>query len=386
MASLTKQFERIAPFLNKSVEAKERYRHVLGLKPESFFSENDGNLFHVLGSDKNQAQFIEFSRNLRSNYIEEDLIPKLKLLFLQETGSSDFKTKQDGGWTIILNGKSYELGKLEFMYNWHVQGEKLMDPPDFFVNLAKAFNEQISSGTFYFGYLKDKNQRKYADFVYVIVFAKYGDEVVFKKLTDLVWRPIYQSQVVETTVEPIKEGSGLYKKQGNVYYRQSKGITDLEWTSSNWIISMLVYGLLLITAMDMANPYLEINDRSLPDKVAIPFYAISLGIFVLFLLNRKSRVTLNSTHLILKKGYVPFFLGFRRRSFELKDILRLDQESEDMDIGSDVATGGGSYMYKVYLTVYPTKKVRLTHLLREENADFIQNKIKAHLKNIRERN
>lgn len=361
MASLNKQLEYLSPVLDKSVSMKELQIQLLAKKQESHYK-HQGNLLSELGQIKAQSKIFTFSSDFRV----ENFFTKIKRLvseFDKQT-SIDF-IKTDNGWNLNINGNNYPIGDIPGFFISGRVSAVTINIPEFIKNICKALKSILTHGNFHYGYWKDEDTAITNNFSFLLLFIPHGQENLLKKFGRFEWH--------------LPGDSHLAKKTGSIRINEESGNTILSWRKkSTWLtVFLIILGIILGVAF--SNMIFKFREIIIPANYLIMATIALLILAVFDYINRSAILVLDKDKLVLKNGAIPILPGYKRRSYQFTDIIRVFTKTVSLDSGTSDGGGGVSYMKAIYITTREPKEIKLIDGLEKNEALMIEDKIQKYI-------
>ncbi len=368
MSALKKQLEVLAPILDIDIEDREFLKAILKEKDDSNFEYKPylslleelstmDDIHHVMSLPGN---FSTGSFSGRRNLINQYLFQKLFKIIRTENHIDKTAYILNDNNSIILNidNQQYDLGESKTSFNPKEHEIHQLKP--FIKRTGEVMESYLNSGVLYIGYPKSDFDRKFSKFEYIILYVKYGQENILKKISNIVWQPLF-----------FKHESGIIKQGefNGITYTQSNDSLDIEWVDhrSIWFF-IFILSLIFFVGISI-NSYMK-N----PDFQGIYYFIIPLIIVVCSLLfsiishiNRKRSIFINEHELGMDKGKINIPWEYKKIRIARTDILKVF-------VGKGRTVEDGSF-YKVNITQHPGKNIIITDDLSHEKAHFIKDLI-----------
>ena len=312
----------------------------------------------------NQIDFFTFDRHIQA----EQVFEKIHKLLDSQGVKSAVTFKYNSGWKLTIDGVETQLEDLKFGYNWVVNEYELLNVPLFYSQLIDALQPLLSSGSFYYGIMKDEDNRKHQDFVFIVLFVQNGHQDILKQFRKFEWKKLGPSTTDAGAIDSGKVRSIRYK----VYPDK----TVFNWKSRSNTMTGFLFLVVVMIVFGLVDKIFKWGEHDIPYAVFIYGACGIVPLWILDYFNRLILLVADQEKIVLRKGQLPFFPGYRRRTFYYKELIKIwTKLKHNSSAGSEMTMPDGTD-YIVYVTTSKPKEIRLSNKLDQSEATLLEGKLK----------
>lgn len=357
MASLRKQLEILRPLLNPGLSPEELRLQLMAQQEEAYYRD-PCHLLHGLGQLEGQARFFTFATGMSLELFFDKLS---QLVQAADPQAKPQFTETAEGWQMQIRDRSYLIGKIPLVFSRHLDA-KTLNVPDFIRNLNRALKPILKGGNFHFGYGADADTNYATPFVYVLLFVPAGQERLLRQFKGLEWQHLGDSPMAQKT--------------GSIRIAHFPGAVELRWRRrTTWLTTvLLIAGVILLTAL--VNLIFEFREIRVPLPYLLWACLVTAILGLLDYVNRDIRMRIEAGTLRIRGGVIPLLPGFKRRSYILKDILRVWTKTIISSWSADEAIGSYAPQKAVYITTTAGKEIKIARDLEKYEATMVESQVK----------